>query len=102
MILLLGATGYVGQAFARALRSRKDSFIPLSRSAFDYTRFEFLFDYIRKVGPELVINADEVNDGMMEQGDGGAVRKNGMLEEWNNGMMGEEGKDNGVTESWGN
>jgi dTDP-4-dehydrorhamnose reductase len=57
MILLLGATSYVGQTFARALRRRKDSFIPLSRNAFDYTRFEFLFDYIRKVRPELVINA---------------------------------------------
>jgi len=57
MILLLGATGYIGQAFARALRRRKDSFIPLSRNAFDYTRFEFLFDYVRKIGPDLVINA---------------------------------------------
>jgi UDP-glucose 4,6-dehydratase len=57
MILLLGATSYVGQGFARALRRRKDSFIPLSRHAFDYTRFEFLFDYIRKVKPDLVINA---------------------------------------------
>jgi UDP-glucose 4,6-dehydratase len=57
MILLLGATGYIGQGFARALRRRKDSFIPLSRRAFDYTRFEFLFDYVRKIKPELVINA---------------------------------------------
>ena len=57
MILLLGAATYVGQAFARALRRRKDSFIPLSKSAFDYTRFEFLFDYVRKIQPELVINA---------------------------------------------
>jgi dTDP-4-dehydrorhamnose reductase len=59
MILLLGATSYIGQAFARALRRRKDSFIPLARNAFDYTRFEFLFDYIRKVRPDLVINAAE-------------------------------------------
>ena len=57
MILLLGATSYIGQGFARALRRRKDSFIPLSRNAFDYTRFEFLFDYVRKVKPDLVINA---------------------------------------------
>lgn len=57
MILLLGATTYIGQAFARALRRRKDSFIPLSRNAFDYTRFEFLFDYVRKVKPDLLINA---------------------------------------------
>ena len=59
MILLLGADSYVGQAFARALRSRKDSFIPLSRQAFDYSRFEFLFDYVRKTQPQLVINAAE-------------------------------------------
>jgi dTDP-4-dehydrorhamnose reductase len=57
MFLLLGATTYVGQAFARALRRRKDAFIPLSRSAFDYTQFEFLLDYVRKVKPELLINA---------------------------------------------
>ena len=59
MILLLGAASYVGQAFARALRGRKDLFIPLSQETFDYTRFEFLFDYVRKLKPELVINAAE-------------------------------------------
>ena len=59
MILLLGATGYIGQAFARALRSRRECFIPLSREAFDYTSFELLFDYVRKIKPDLVINAAE-------------------------------------------
>jgi dTDP-4-dehydrorhamnose reductase len=59
MILLLGATSYIGQAFARALRRRKDTFVPLAKNAFDYTRFEFLFDYVRKLRPELVINAEE-------------------------------------------
>jgi dTDP-4-dehydrorhamnose reductase len=57
MILLLGADGYLGQAFACALRQREQCFIPLSRGAFDYTRFEFLFDYIRKIKPAFVINA---------------------------------------------
>jgi dTDP-4-dehydrorhamnose reductase len=57
MILLLGATGYIGQAFARELRRRGECFIPLSRSAFDYTCFEILFDYVRKIRPEFVINA---------------------------------------------
>lgn len=57
MILLLGATGYIGQAFASALRRREQCFIPLSKGAFDYTRFEFLFDYLRKIKPEFVINA---------------------------------------------
>jgi UDP-glucose 4,6-dehydratase len=65
MILLLGSTSYVGQAFARALRRRADPFIPLSRDAFDYSRFEFLFDYVRKVRPELVINAED-HTGMTE------------------------------------
>jgi len=59
VILLLGSTGFVGQAFARALRRRADPFIPLSRDAFDYTRFEFLLDYVRKTRPELVINAED-------------------------------------------
>jgi dTDP-4-dehydrorhamnose reductase len=57
LILLLGATGYIGQAFARELRLRRSCFIPLTRSAVDYTCFEQLFDYVRKMKPEFVINA---------------------------------------------
>jgi UDP-glucose 4,6-dehydratase len=57
MILLLGASGYVGQAFSAELRRRRLSFIPLTRRAIDYTSFEILFDYIRKMRPEFVINA---------------------------------------------
>src|SRR5437667_1845040 len=57
MILLLGATGYVGQAFATELRRRGCGYIPLSRKAIDYTRFEILFDYVRKTSPKFVINA---------------------------------------------
>lgn len=57
MILLLGATGYIGQAFATELRKRGERFIPLSRGAFDYTNFELLFDYVRKIKPEFLINA---------------------------------------------
>ena len=57
LTLLLGATGYVGQAFTRELRRRGSCFIPLTRSAVDYTCFEQLFDYVRKMKPELVINA---------------------------------------------
>jgi len=72
MILLLGATTYAGQAFARALRRRKDSFIPLSRHTFDYTRFEFLFDYVRKIKPDLLINADEC-DGTVQYWSHGAT-----------------------------
>jgi dTDP-4-dehydrorhamnose reductase len=78
MILLLGATGYVGQAFARALRRRKDSFIPLSRKAFDYTQFEFLFDYVRKIGPDLVVNAAGTPDS--PSGDAGELERMEMLQ----------------------
>jgi len=62
MILLLGATGHIGKAFASALRQREQCFIPLSSEAFDYTRFEFLFDYLRKIRPEFVINATDHAD----------------------------------------
>ena len=57
MILLLGATGYIGRAFASELRRRGHSFIPLTRRAFDYSRFDFLFDYIRTMKPVFLINA---------------------------------------------
>jgi len=57
MILLLGPTGYIGQAFARELRRRGEPFVPLSRSALDYSDFELLWDYLRKLQPDFVINA---------------------------------------------
>ena len=57
MFLLLGATGYIGQAFAKELSRRGQSFIPLSRSALDYTRFELLFNYVRNIQPTFLINA---------------------------------------------
>jgi dTDP-4-dehydrorhamnose reductase len=57
MILLLGASGYIGQAFAAELRRRRYPFIPLTRTAIDYTRFDILFDYVRKMRPNFIINA---------------------------------------------
>jgi dTDP-4-dehydrorhamnose reductase len=57
MILLLGSTGYVGQAFATELRRRGHSFIPLTRKAINYSDFTLLFDYVRKVKPRFIINA---------------------------------------------
>jgi dTDP-4-dehydrorhamnose reductase len=57
LTLLLGATGYVGQAFARELRRRGFCLILLTRSVVDYTCFDQLFDYVRKMKPEFVINA---------------------------------------------
>jgi len=57
MFCVLGASGYIGQAFSRELRRRGIPFIPLSRSAFDYTRFGLLFEYVRKLRPAFLINA---------------------------------------------
>jgi len=57
MILLLGASGYVGHAFAREMHRRRYSFIPLTRTALDYTNFDLLFGYVRKIRPEFIINA---------------------------------------------
>jgi dTDP-4-dehydrorhamnose reductase len=57
MILLLGSSGYMGQAFATELRRRGISFIPLTRKAINYADFNLLFDYVRKLRPEFIINA---------------------------------------------
>jgi UDP-glucose 4,6-dehydratase len=57
MIVLLGSSGYFGRAFAAELRRRGLSFIPLTRRAFDYTRFDYLFDYLRTMKPAFLINA---------------------------------------------
>ena len=53
MIVLLGSSGYFGRAFAAELRRRGQSFIPLTRTAFDYTRFDYLFDYLRTMRPAV-------------------------------------------------
>lgn len=57
MILLLGATGYIGEAFARELSRRKADFIPLSRKQVDYTRFEVLLEFLKTKKPTFVVNA---------------------------------------------
>src|SRR5947209_3994358 len=57
MILLLGATGYIGQAFAEELRQRNQKFVALSRKELDYTRFDVLLKHLRDSKPEFVVNA---------------------------------------------
>jgi UDP-glucose 4,6-dehydratase len=57
MILLLGASGYIGEAFARELQRRKSKFIPLSRKQVDYSRFDVLLKYLRAKKPSFVVNA---------------------------------------------
>lgn len=56
MILLLGASGYIGEAFAAELQRRKKEFTPLSRKQVDYTRFDSLLEFLRVKKPSLVIN----------------------------------------------
>ena len=57
MILLLGASGYIGQAFARELQRRQWPFQPLSRSEADYTRFDVLLEFLKKHKPAFLVNA---------------------------------------------
>ena len=57
MILVLGASGYIGQAFVRELEKRQWPFMPLSRRDVDYSRFDRLYAFLKSKQPELVINA---------------------------------------------
>ena len=57
MILLLGASGYIGQAFGQELMRRGSDFFPLSRNKVDYTSFPVLLDYLRRTKPQFLINA---------------------------------------------
>ena len=57
MILLLGASGYIGEAFAKELQRRKKEFVPLAREQTDYTRFGPLFEFLKSQKPEFVVNA---------------------------------------------
>lgn len=57
MILLLGASGYIGQAFQSELARRRCDFIGLSRAALDYTNFETLLGYLQETRPDFLVNA---------------------------------------------
>jgi len=57
MILLLGASGYIGEAFVAELRRRKAQFLPLARRQVDYTRFDLLLEFLRAKKPAFVINS---------------------------------------------
>ncbi len=57
MIVLLGATGYIGQAFATELERRGREFKTLSRSEVDYTSFPKLLAFLKETKPEFVVNA---------------------------------------------
>lgn len=57
MILLLGGTGYIGQAFKKELERRSRPFITVSRRELDYTRFDRLWDFLKVRKPGFVVNA---------------------------------------------
>ena len=56
MIALLGATGYIGQAFAKVLSERNRPFTALTRKTLDYTRFDALVGFLRETKPEFLVN----------------------------------------------
>src|SRR4051794_390690 len=57
MIVLLGASGYIGEAFVRELKNCGEPFLAISRSQLDYTRFEELLRFLREKKPTFLINA---------------------------------------------
>lgn len=56
MILLLGGSGYIGQAFHTELRRRVLPFANLSRAEVDYTRFGDLVHFLGRAKPSFLIN----------------------------------------------
>lgn len=57
MIILLGASGYFGQAFEQELSRRQWPYRPVSRQQIDYTRFDLLLSLLRDGKASFVINA---------------------------------------------
>jgi len=56
MIILLGASGYVGQQFAATLQKRGLPFFAPTRKELDYTQFDVLLQCLRGKKPEFLIN----------------------------------------------
>jgi len=57
MILLFGASGYIGSAFATELKRRKLDFVPVGRRDVDCTRFVPLLEFLKKKKPAFIINS---------------------------------------------
>jgi dTDP-4-dehydrorhamnose reductase len=57
MIVVLGATGYIGSAFVEALEQKGCVYTTLSRAKLDYTRFSVLVEFLRQHKPTFLINA---------------------------------------------
>jgi dTDP-4-dehydrorhamnose reductase len=56
MILLLGGSGYIGQAFKKFLQATEIDFISLARASVDYTQPETLVAFLRDKQPSFLIN----------------------------------------------
>ena len=57
MVILLGASGYMGQAFGKELSRRGIPFRPISRKEINYADYQVLRTALKKEKPEFVINA---------------------------------------------
>jgi dTDP-4-dehydrorhamnose reductase len=57
MIVVLGASGYIGEAFVRELENRGERFLALSRAQLDYAQFDELLGFLRDKKPEFLVNA---------------------------------------------
>lgn len=57
MIILIGGSGFIGQAFVAELQKRNQPFKSVSRAQIDYTRFDVLLRFLRDTKPAFLINA---------------------------------------------
>jgi dTDP-4-dehydrorhamnose reductase len=57
MIILVGGSGYLGQAFTGALKKRSEPFLSVSRAEVDYTRYDLLVDFLSRTRCSFLINA---------------------------------------------
>jgi dTDP-4-dehydrorhamnose reductase len=57
MIVVLGASGYIGEAFVRELENRGERFLAISRAQLDYAQFDELLGFLRDKKPEFLVNA---------------------------------------------
>ena len=57
MVVVLGSSGYIGQAFGKELTQRGIPFRPVSRKEINYTDYRALRTSLQKEKPEFVINA---------------------------------------------
>lgn len=57
MIVVLGASGYIGEAFVRELQKRGEAFLAVSRSELNYASFGELLNFLRERKPTFLINA---------------------------------------------